>query len=131
MKIREATAAAAGLVLMASVGLTGAGAASAASPALKSGSQWTLEENGSGCAVDTFAWPDTWTDDHGDSGTWSVSTSTNGKKNIIMYSSDGTFGGQLTKTPMREYAGYFEINDMIYTGQLVKGVIPTFNGHTC
>lgn len=129
--MRRTALIAAGLALTAGIGFAGVGVTSAASPALKSGSQWTLEENGSGCAVVTFASPDTWTDDHGDSGTWSVSTSTNGKKNIIMYSGDGTFGGQLTKTPIKEYAGYFEIDDMIYTGQLVKGVIPTFNGHTC
>lgn len=121
--------------MTAGVGLAGAGAASAASPAgINNGSQWTLEDNNSGgCEVETFS-----TSSHaftsdltGDTGTWSVPTPNKVKMKWTGGSDAGTtFKGVLNFAPDKEYVGAFGGIQTGSTGQLVKGVV-SFNGFTC
>jgi hypothetical protein len=76
--LRKAVVMAAGVALAGSVGLVGAGAASAVSPAgIKEGSNWTIEINNQqdarACEVLTFSASDhTFTGDWGDFGSWSA-----------------------------------------------------------
>lgn len=133
--LRRTVAIAAGLALTASVGLVGAGAASAVSPAMhiKPGAQWTAEVNGSGCEVETFSANNTFTGDmDGDYGSWSGS----GPSISMVWSGRGadplTFVGTFTKTPVKEYAGRFNGSQPnSYSGQLVEGAVSTFHGFPC
>lgn len=72
--LRRAAAIAAGIAMTASVGLAGACAASAASPALHiaNGSKWTIEPNNAACGIETFTPTHKFTSDlFHDEGTWS------------------------------------------------------------
>lgn len=132
--LRRTAVLAAGLALTASIGLVGAGAASAASPALKikNGAQWTNEVNGGLCEVQTFSSNGTWTSDlYGDSGTWS-----GGGDRIDIKWTGGdeaglTFHGPFTTTPTKEYSGKFGGFGVGATGQEVKGVVSSWNGVNC
>lgn len=133
--VQRAAMVATGIAMATSFGLTGAGMASAAAPALKikPGSQWTLEDHGiehtGGCEVDTMASNGTFISDlFGDSGTWSgggttlTMTWTAGSDNGVVFT--GTF----TKTPRNEYEGTFSTGD---AGLLIKGVVHSFHRQTC
>ncbi len=135
MMLRRAAVTVAGLAMATSFGLAGAGAASAAAPALKvkPGSHWTLEYHGvegtGGCEVDTMASNGTFTSDlFGDSGTWSgggatiTVTWTAGQDNTLVFT--GTF----TKTPRREYKGSFNTG---FSAVFVEGVVHSFKGQIC
>lgn len=119
--LRRAVVTAAGLAMTASVGLTGAGAASAASPALHvtAGSKWTAELNGAGvslCEVDTFAANHTFKSDrYNDKGTWSGGGATITMKWTGGSDSGLKFKGTYASSP-KEYVG-------VPTGQLVKGTV--------
>jgi hypothetical protein len=132
--LRRAVAMAAGLAMTASVGLAGASTASAASPAvlhIKPGSEWTAEVNGGGgCEVQTFAANHTFRGGSYDEGLWS-----GGGNKIAMtwtagYVSGLTFTGTFTRTPTKEYVGNFG-GISATTGQLVKGVVSSWDGFTC
>jgi hypothetical protein len=123
-----------GLAIMASLGSGGAGADSAAVPALhiKNGSQWTAEVNdGGGCEVNTFSANHTFRGgSYGDAGMWR-----DGGSRITMtwtagYVTGLTFTGTFTKTPTKEYVGNFG-GITAATGQLVKGVVSSWDGFTC
>ena len=125
----------AGLAMAASVGLTGAAGASAASPAaITNGSRWTLEDNNSGgCEVETFSTAtQTFTSDlGGDSGTWSVPAPNKVKMKWMAGSDAGTtFKGVFASAPAKEYVGAFGGIEAGSTGQLVKGAV-SFDGFTC
>jgi hypothetical protein len=134
--VRRAAAIAGGLVLTASVGLAGAGVASAAVPVLKvqPGSHWTFEDHGiehtGGCEIDTFSSNGTFASDlFGDSGNWSgggptiTMTWTAGEDNALVFT--GTF----TKTStVKEYKGSLSTGDL---GVLIKGVVHRFHGQHC
>ena len=136
MMLRRTAVIVAGLAMATSFGLAGAGAASAAAPALKvkPGSHWTLEDHGiegtGGCEVDTMASNGTFTSDlFGDSGTWSgggstiTVTWTAGSDNGVVFT--GTF----VRTPTtKEYKGSFNTGDL---GLLIKGVVHSFRGQIC
>lgn len=114
-----------GLALTASLGLTGVGAASAASPALhiKPGSQWTLEINRGGCEGETFHSNFTFTGQFGgDKGTWSGGGSTlhmtwtaGGHAGWIF--TDSTF----TTTAVKEYKGVLTGGGNSSGAEVVKG----------
>ncbi len=118
--------------MTASIGSAGAGATSAASPALhvKPGSQWTEEVNTGGCAILTFQSNFTVTDNDGNSGTWRGGGSTL----KITWTAGGiagtSFKGTFTKTPVKEYVGTYHVGPGL-TGQVVKGVVPIWNGIDC
>jgi hypothetical protein len=117
----------AGLAMTASVGLVGAGAALASSPALKitSGSKWTLEiNNGGNCEIETFQSGTFTSDLHGDSGTWSGGAST-----VSMVWTAGIRVGE-------KFHGSYNSSHREYSGsgttrQLVKGAVLSWNGFTC
>jgi hypothetical protein len=122
---RRVAVLAAGLAMTTSVGLVGAGAASASTQVqrLTPGSEWTLEDTGFVCEVDTFSAGHTFTSDrYGDSGTWS-----GGRKTIKMTWTSGsdtglTFSGTFTKTPFKDYFGPLG-GTRSGTGRLAKGPI--------
>ncbi len=126
--LRRVAVLAAGLAMTAGVGLAGAGAASAASPALKikTDSQWTIRinfGNGAGaCQVDTFAVNDNFTADNGDHGKWSGGGHTV-SMTWIKGNEDLTFSGTYTATPKPEYIGKFGGIDAGDKGRLIEGAI--------
>jgi hypothetical protein len=124
MKTTRAATMAAGLVTVASLGLSGAGPSSAATPALHiaAGSKWTAEVNGNGCEVDTFAANGTFRGDHRDRGTWSGGGTTLNMTWTAGYAAGLTFSGTFTKTPVKEYSGTFANGR--FSGQVVKGAVP-------
>jgi hypothetical protein len=134
--LRRAAVLTAGLAMTVSIGLAGAGAASAASPAgITNGSKWTLEVNSTGvCEVDTFSTTThTFTSDlRGDSGHWSVPAPNKVKMKWTAGTDVGLiFPGVFTSTPVKEYVGSFRGSGVGFSGQLVKGVVPTWNGVPC
>jgi hypothetical protein len=135
MMMRRIGVAAGGLAMTAALVLVGAGSASAAPVfKIKNGAEWTNEVNNGTCEVQTFSSNGTWTSDlYGDSGTWSV----DGEIIHIKWT-EGTeqgvaFKGTYTTTPTKEYPGKFvgSVRGDGYTGQLVKGVVSTWDGHNC
>lgn len=126
MILRHAGMLAAGLALTTSVGLGGAGLASAASPALniKPNSQWTLEVNGGGCEVDTFAADGTFstTENGGDAGKWSGGASTVAMKWTAGEDIGITFRGTYV-TSLKEYSGSLGGVGNGNSGELVKGAV--------
>jgi hypothetical protein len=131
--LRRMAVLAGGLALMASVGLTGAGTASAASPALKvkPGTIWTIEFNHGGpCEIDTFNADQTFTSNRfNDTGTWNLD-----RKTITMVWTGGfdtglNFNGTLDK-PLFEYSGKFTGLGKD-TGQLVRGPIQMWHSADC
>jgi hypothetical protein len=129
MKTRRAAMVVTGLAMAASLGLAGAGLASASAPALKikPHSTWTLELGGgsTGCEVETFnTITHHWTSDAAsDKGTWSGGGST-----ISMVWKKGanaglTFSGTFATSPAKEYTGSFGGSVVGLTGQLVKGAV--------
>lgn len=129
MGTRPAAMVAIGMTIATTLGLTGAGMASAAAPALKvkpGATTWTMVIGGGlACEVDTF---NTTThhftsDAVGDRGTWSGGGST-----ISMLWKKGgdagaTFSGTFMKTPVRGYTGTFGGTLAGAAGTLVKGVL--------
>jgi hypothetical protein len=120
--LRRAVMTAAGLAAMAtSVGMVGAGAASAALPALHvtAGSKWTAELNGAGvsiCEVDTFAANRTFKADlYNDKGTWS-----GGGRTITMHWTRGMLRGAVF---MGTWAKSAQAYEDVPNGALVKGVV--------
>ncbi len=112
--VRRAAMAATSIAVATSVGLAGAGVASAAAPAIKikPGAIWTLEEKEfSACEQDVFSPDGTFaaTDDHfpGDAGTW-----TGGKSTISM-----TFTAGFDKGV--SFIGSFDSAKGFYTGFIV------------
>ncbi len=124
--LRRAAGIAAGLALVGSLGLAGAGATSAATPALKihSGSLWTQVVSGAGCEVLTFHSNFTFvtTEFGGDAGKWKGGGATIKMKWTAGNDRGLTFQGSFTKTPVKEYSGI--VNDGNAAGQLVKGAVP-------
>lgn len=122
---RRASLVAAGTAMVAGLGLAGAGAATAAAPALKikPGAIWTFQARGPQyipCEQEVFASNGTFTEKNtrfgshdGSSGTW-----TGGKSSIALVWTAGlddgqVFGGSLTSS-QREYKGsviYHSINE--------------------
>jgi hypothetical protein len=124
--LRRGAAVAAGLVMAASLGLTGAGMASAAAPALKihNGSLWTQVVSGAGCEVLTFHSNFTFatTEFGGDAGKWKGGGATIKMKWTAGSDIGLTFQGTFTTTPVKEYSGM--VNNGNAPGQLVKGAVP-------
>ncbi len=126
--LRRVTVLAAGLAMTASVGLAGAGAASAASPALhiKPGAMWSFVVKGerSFCEQDTFSSNGTFTaDKYNDSGTW-----TGGGKTITVNwtagsGSPSTFTGTFRKTPVAEYKGTAVFMGHTFSVKLIEGAL--------
>lgn len=101
----------AGLAMTASVGLAGAGAASAASPVLhvQDGSKWTIIIFGTParCEVETFASNFTFAGNRGgDAGRWSGGGATIAMKWKQGRDTGLTFGGSWVPE-FKEYAGHF------------------------
>ena len=121
MNVRRMGVMAAGLVTATSLVLAGAGAASAATPALKikAGAVWTVKENGGGCEQDVFASNGSFSsaDAHGagDAGTWS-----GGKSTIKMTWTTGGDAGLI-------FSGTFVSSRGYYKGTIVG---PTFTVKT-
>jgi hypothetical protein len=120
--LRLAVMTAAGLAMAAGVGLIGADAASAATPAVlhvTAGSKWTAELNGVGvsfCEVDTFAANHTFTADvQNDRGTWS-----GGGRTITMKWTHGSLQGSVF---MGTWARTAKAYEDVPNGALVKGVV--------
>jgi hypothetical protein len=126
MKVRRAAMVASGVAVAATFGLTGAGMASAAAPALKikPNATWTIEVTGAACEVDTFnTTTHHFTSDlFGDKGTWSGGGSTISMAWTKGEDAGGTFSGAFTKPP-KEYAGSFGGLLAGETGELVKGAV--------
>ena len=124
----------AALAMVVGVGLT-AGTGSAAAVAalhVKPSGTWTSEAVRNGCEIQTFAAGNTWTGDgFGDFGTY-----TGGGKKITTTDTAGNdvtlvFSGSYSQAKKR-YMGTFNARDGITaTGQLVKGAVSTWRGHTC
>jgi hypothetical protein len=99
---------------------------------VKPGSTWTSEADGNGCEIQTFAAGHTWTGDgFGDSGTYTgggtkiTTTDTAGNDTSLVFS------GSYSKAK-KQYTGTFNGRDSITaTGQLVKGAVSSWDGHTC
>ncbi len=128
--LRRAAVIAAGLALAGSLGLAGAGAASAAAPALKihNGATWTVEVNDGGCEQGVFASNGTFSTPYdplfrGDAGKWSGGGGTIKMKWTAGSDRGLTFQGSFTKTPAKEYVGQYGGIDAGATGQLVKGAV--------
>lgn len=133
--LHRAAVIAAGLAMTASVGLAGTGAASAASAGqhIKPGAKWTMEidVNSFGCEVETFHANGTFTADKlGDSGTWNGGGRTIGMLWKAGADTFGNFNATFTRTPVSEYSGPFG-GTLGGRGQLVKGVVASWNGVAC
>ena len=134
--LRSAAAVAAGLAMTTSFGLTGAGMASAATPALhiKSNAIWTLEIFRGGCEQDTFD-RSTHTfiaDANNAAGTWQY-----GGSAILMIWTQGgnaghNFGGRFvsTTTPVR-FKGSWNGGTVAQKAKLVKGAVAFYQGIYC
>lgn len=135
-KVRSTATAASGLALATILGLTGAGMASAAAPALtiKAHSIWTVELKGGGCELVQFTDAGhTFVSDLGaDAGTWAGGNSTIGLTWTAGSDAGLTFHGKFvsTTTPV-EYKGSFGGIFAGNHGRLVKGAVPEFNGRAC
>jgi hypothetical protein len=74
------------------------------------------------CYVVTFKSNGTFHDDVGQTGTWS-----GGGKTLSMTWNAGinsfSFSGTFTKTPTKEYGGYFVVGEVLDSGQVVKGSV--------
>jgi hypothetical protein len=134
--LRRSAAMVSGLAMATSLGLAGAGVASAAAPALKvkPGSHWTFEDHGiehtGGCEVDRMSANGTFRSDlFGDSGTWSgggttiTMTWTAGDDHGVVFT--GTF---TSTTRVKEYKGSLNTGDLAV---LLEGVVHTFHGQSC
>ncbi len=115
----------AGLAILASLGLTGAGTASAAIPALniKPGSTWLAEPKPGGCELEIFSASGTFASESKDAGKWSGGGATismkwtRGANKGLAF--DGTFAQTVHGDP--EYQGRFSIEGYVFKGELVKG----------
>jgi hypothetical protein len=128
--LRRRAVLAVGLALTTSVGLAGADAASAVSPAglhIKADSKWSADHYGGCQEVVTFKANHTFRSDKGgDSGTWS-----GGYERITMNWTAGSdkgegFSGSFPPPPPREYLGFFTNlpGGVTEPGELVKGAAP-------
>ena len=82
---------------------------------VKPGGTWTSEAVGNGCQIQTFA----------AGGKKITTTDTAGNDTTLVFS------GSYVKAKKR-YTGTFNARDSITaTGQLVKGAVSTWHGHTC
>jgi hypothetical protein len=132
MKARWAMVAS-GLAMATSFGLTGAGIASAAAPALKikPGATWTLEIKGAGCEQEVFQSNGAFASKDGDAGIWSGGGSTISLSWTTGVIAGLSFNGHFvsTTTPV----GYKGALGGLRTGhaKLVKGAVASFNGQTC
>lgn len=115
---------AAGLALTASVGMSSAATAGAASPALhiKQGSKWSASASAECFEILTFASSGTFTGSRGhDKGTWSgggpqlVLTWTAGERDGLV------FNLTFSKTPIKGYRGTYTFQGATGAAQLVKG----------
>jgi hypothetical protein len=134
--LRRAAVAAAGLAVMAGVGFAGGGgSASAVSPVLHigNGAQWTLEaNNGDGCEIETFAGNGTFVSDNfNDAGKWHGGASTIKLKWSAGELTGYIFKGTFTTTPVKEYKGSITGPNPPPTGQLVQGVVSSWDGSRC
>jgi hypothetical protein len=134
--VRRAAMVASGLALATSLGLTGAGMASATVPALKikPGAIWTLEVRHGACEHDTFdlTFHQFTSDRYGDGGVWSSGGSTINMIWTVGASSGVTFSGDFvsTTTPV-EYKGSLNDGGAIIKTKVVKGAVSNFDGFTC
>ena len=130
MMVRRAAMVASGIALTASVGLAGAGVASAAASTqqhIKDGSEWTVEPHGASlCDVATFHSDGTFTGSFGDSGLWSTFSSGN-ELVMIFAPSDGLtlkFNGEYIQAS-KEYSGTLKMTGQRKNaGVVVKGAAP-------
>jgi hypothetical protein len=105
-KVRRTAILATGIVMATSFGLAGAGAASAASPALhiKNGSEWNVEPFGEGCEIATFSSNGTFITTDTGNGTWS-----GGAASVSMKWTSGVDSGLRFKgmyvSSSKEYSG--------------------------
>jgi hypothetical protein len=134
--VRRAAMVASSLALATSFGLTGAGMASAAAPALKikPGAIWTLEMRHGACEHDIFdlIFHQFTSDRYGDGGVWSSGGSTINMIWTVGASSGVTFSGDFvsTTTPV-EYKGSLNDGGAIIKTKVVKGAVSNFDGFTC
>jgi hypothetical protein len=132
--LRRVAVLGAGLAMTASVGLAGGGAASAASQAsIGNHSKWTAEINHINfCEIETFVTTNkTFTGDYdGDGGIWSGGTTS-----VKLRWTTGGFNGTKFKgtynSSSKAFVGHFSFDGSTYPGQLVKGVVVSWNGTTC
>jgi opacity protein-like surface antigen len=122
---------AAGLAILTSFGLAGAGAASAAASRqlhITDGSTWTLEVNGGGCQLDVFSATGHFRSPEigfgGDGGTWSGGGSTLTMVWKRGYDAGLKFNGTFSKSPLAEYVGDMGGIGAGFTGEMVKGAVP-------
>jgi hypothetical protein len=139
--MRRVMLATAGLALMIGIGLTGVPGASGSTPALhvtatpalhvKPGSKWTLERVGGSCAVWTIGAGDTWTSDMGgNKGTFTGG----GHKITATWTAGSNYPASFSGTYHRaakEYVGPGGGNLSGGTFNLIKGVVPTWDGYSC
>ena len=134
--VRQSAMVASGLALATSLGLTGAGVASAAVPALKikPGAIWTLEMRHGACEHDTFdpTFHQFTSDRYGDGGVWSGGGSMISMIWTVGASSGVTFSGDFvsTTTPFK-YKGSVNDGGAIIRTKVVKGAVSSFDGFTC
>ncbi len=132
--MRRLAVLAAGLAMVATLGVTGVSGAAASVPALhvKPGGVWTELNKQGGCEVQTFATGGTWTADiGGDAGTY-----TGGGKTLLETWTAGqdatlTFTAKYSRSKKKyvgTFGGGFDQGD---TGYLVKGVVSEWNGYSC
>jgi hypothetical protein len=133
--IRKTAVIVAGLAMAASVGLVGAGTASAAAPALHiaNDSKWTVEIDTGGCEVTTFHSNFTWKSDvpGGDAGIWKGGGSTLKMKWLAGADAPLVFKGTFTTSPRKEYKGAYSGVGPGFNGQVVEGVVKMFDGTYC
>jgi hypothetical protein len=138
MMLRRAAVIAAGLAMATSFGLSGAGVASAAAPALKIKQQaiWTVEvtEGKLVCELVSFDTSDnTFITDHaGDAGTWSGGASTIGIAWTAGPDIGLTFSGHLVSTAKpAEYKGVVSLDGESVKAKLKKDALPSYRGSRC
>jgi hypothetical protein len=120
------------LVVTTTIGIAGlGGVADAATIHFKPGTVWTEEANAGGCEIQTVQSGHTWTADlAGDAGTY-----TGGAKHLTETWTHGsgagvTFSGTWKGT-LKEYVGSFGGEGTGFTGQIVKGVVSSWDGVSC
>ena len=124
--LRRVAVLAAGLALTASVGLAGAGAASAATPALhiKPGFPWTIKVKGGWCEVENMAGDHTFfSESFGDTGGWQYG----GPKVKMIWMSGVHTGWKFHGTwnvASKAYIGSFGGTGAGFTGRLIEGTAP-------
>ena len=123
MILRRVTLIGAGLAMATSIGLTGAGSASATGLKIHNNSVWTMRTSDGGCELEEFGSNGTFTsggNNNGDAGTWS-----GGEATIKMKWTAGGAAGLKFKGhyAAKVYSG--SLNQPGGTGELIKGADPS------